>query len=227
MADMPSRRHHRQRAQLIAGWTGRSSSSASTAASPTTSRRRSRPASRRICATCAKAARRCSAIASCRASPTRTTCRSSPARRRRCTASAATSSTTASGDEEVMMNDARYLRAGTILAGFSHAGAKVAVVTAKDKLRTLLGPQACAASASRPRRRTARPLAEQRHRRCARLRRPAAAVGLQRRLVGVRVRRRRRRSWSATGPTSCTCRPPITCSTSTRPARPTRTRSTR
>ena len=40
---------------------------------------------------------------------------------------------------EVMMNDARYLRAGTILAAFSEAGAKVAVVTAKDKLRTLLG----------------------------------------------------------------------------------------
>ncbi|HEV8501088.1 MAG TPA: phosphonoacetate hydrolase [Casimicrobiaceae bacterium] len=42
-------------------------------------------------------------------------------------------------DEEVMMNDARYLRAGTILAAFAGAGAKVAVVTAKDKLRALLG----------------------------------------------------------------------------------------
>ena len=41
--------------------------------------------------------------------------------------------------EEVMMNDARYLRAETILARFSQAGAKVAVVTAKDKLRSLLG----------------------------------------------------------------------------------------
>jgi phosphonoacetate hydrolase len=41
--------------------------------------------------------------------------------------------------EEVMMNDARYLRAGTILAAFSQAGANVAVVTAKDKLRALLG----------------------------------------------------------------------------------------
>src|SRR6185437_3550518 len=41
--------------------------------------------------------------------------------------------------QEVMMNDARYLRAETILARFSHAGTKVAVVTAKDKLRTLLG----------------------------------------------------------------------------------------
>jgi len=37
------------------------------------------------------------------------------------------------------MNDPKYLRAGTILAAFSDAGAKVAVVTAKDKLRKLLG----------------------------------------------------------------------------------------
>jgi phosphonoacetate hydrolase len=42
---------------------------------------------------------------------------------------------------EVMMNDARYLRAPTILARFAAAGAKVAVVTAKDKLRGLLGHQ--------------------------------------------------------------------------------------
>src|SRR5580698_9895441 len=43
--------------------------------------------------------------------------------------------------EEVMMNDPRYLRCGTILAAFSDAGAKVAVITAKDKLRKLLGHQ--------------------------------------------------------------------------------------
>jgi phosphonoacetate hydrolase len=42
-------------------------------------------------------------------------------------------------DAEVMMNDPKYLRAGTILAAFAAAGAPVAVVTAKDKLRTLLG----------------------------------------------------------------------------------------
>ena len=41
--------------------------------------------------------------------------------------------------EEVMMNDAKYLRAETLLAGFSNAGAKVVVVTAKDKLRAMLG----------------------------------------------------------------------------------------
>lgn len=41
--------------------------------------------------------------------------------------------------EEVMMNDAKFLRAPTILAEFQKAGMKVAMVTAKDKLRTLLG----------------------------------------------------------------------------------------
>ena len=40
---------------------------------------------------------------------------------------------------EVMMNDPRYLRSGTLLAAFAQAGAKVAVVTAKDKLRAMLG----------------------------------------------------------------------------------------
>lgn len=41
--------------------------------------------------------------------------------------------------EEVMMNDPAYLRAPTLLARFAASGASVAVVTAKDKLRTLLG----------------------------------------------------------------------------------------
>lgn len=41
--------------------------------------------------------------------------------------------------QEVMMNDARFLRAPTIMQAFHDAGARVAVVTAKDKLRTLLG----------------------------------------------------------------------------------------
>jgi phosphonoacetate hydrolase len=40
---------------------------------------------------------------------------------------------------EVMMNDPKYLRAETILAALARAGAAVAVVTAKDKLRKLLG----------------------------------------------------------------------------------------
>jgi len=42
-------------------------------------------------------------------------------------------------DTEVMMNDPKYLRAETILAAFAQAGAGLAVVTAKDKLRRLLG----------------------------------------------------------------------------------------
>ena len=39
----------------------------------------------------------------------------------------------------VMMNDASFLRADTIPAAFSRAGAKVVLMTAKDKLRNLLG----------------------------------------------------------------------------------------
>ena len=40
---------------------------------------------------------------------------------------------------EVMMNDAKFLRVPTIFATAQQAGMKIAVVTAKDKLRTLLG----------------------------------------------------------------------------------------
>lgn len=40
--------------------------------------------------------------------------------------------------KEVMMNDPSYLRCETILAAFANQGARVAVVTAKDKLRTML-----------------------------------------------------------------------------------------
>ncbi|MEM8878860.1 MAG: phosphonoacetate hydrolase [Pseudomonadota bacterium] len=41
--------------------------------------------------------------------------------------------------DEVMMNDPKFLRAPTIFEGFQKAGARIAVVTAKDKLRRLLG----------------------------------------------------------------------------------------
>jgi phosphonoacetate hydrolase len=41
-------------------------------------------------------------------------------------------------DTEVMMNDPKFLRAHTILQAANDAGAKVAMVTAKDKLRLLL-----------------------------------------------------------------------------------------
>lgn len=40
---------------------------------------------------------------------------------------------------EVLMNDARYLRAPTLLAEAAAAGLNVAAITAKDKLRSLLG----------------------------------------------------------------------------------------
>src|ERR1700730_13501888 len=43
-----------------------------------------------------------------------------------------------SKNQEVMMNSAEYLRAETILAAASKAGRKVAVVTAKEKLRDIL-----------------------------------------------------------------------------------------
>lgn len=41
--------------------------------------------------------------------------------------------------QEVMMNDVRFLRCPTIFSKFLDAGLRVAVVTAKDKLRNLLG----------------------------------------------------------------------------------------
>jgi phosphonoacetate hydrolase len=42
-------------------------------------------------------------------------------------------------DAEVMMNDPKFLRAGTIFKAFQDQGASIAIVTAKDKLRRLLG----------------------------------------------------------------------------------------
>ena len=46
---------------------------------------------------------------------------------------------TPSTDEEVMMNDPQYLRAPTIFQKYYESGSKIALVTAKDKLRKLLG----------------------------------------------------------------------------------------
>ena len=43
-----------------------------------------------------------------------------------------------SRDQEVMMNSAEYLRSDTILAAAANAGRKVAVITAKEKLRDIL-----------------------------------------------------------------------------------------
>ena len=42
-------------------------------------------------------------------------------------------------DAEVMMNDPRFLRAPTVFKALQDAGARIAIVTAKDKLRALLG----------------------------------------------------------------------------------------
>ncbi len=41
--------------------------------------------------------------------------------------------------QETMMNDPKWLMASTIFADFQKAGAKISVITAKDKLRLLLG----------------------------------------------------------------------------------------
>jgi len=45
----------------------------------------------------------------------------------------------AGSGQEVMMNDPRFLRCPTLLAELSRAGARAVVITAKDKLRRLLG----------------------------------------------------------------------------------------
>ena len=45
----------------------------------------------------------------------------------------------ADADREVMMNDPDLLRSATIFSVFQEAGARIAIVTAKDKLRRLLG----------------------------------------------------------------------------------------
>ena len=81
---------------------------------------------------------------------------------------------------EVMMNDVKYLRTGTILAAFANAGAKVAVVTAKDKLRALLGHRLKGVCFSAER-------ADQ-----VTLEQNGVAVRLQRRTVRIRVQGRRR-----------------------------------
>ena len=58
--------------------------------------------------------------------------------------------------EEVMMNSARYLRAGTILAAAARAGRRVAIATAKDKLREILAHDLAGISFSAEKAREAR-----------------------------------------------------------------------
>jgi phosphonoacetate hydrolase len=93
---------------------------------------------------------------------------------------------------EVMMNDPRYLRGGTLLAAFADAGAKVAVVTAKDKLRALLGHRMKGI--------------------CFSSEKADKVTAVENGSVDAR---------------GLTGRRPTTCSTSTRRARPARTRSSR
>ncbi len=91
---------------------------------------------------------------------------------------------------EVMMNDPKWLRAPSILAALADQGASVAVVTAKDKLRKLLGhgmKGICFSSEKADQASVAengidRRLAAGRH---------GGARRLQRRALGVRLRRRR------------------------------------
>ena len=131
---------------------------------------------------------------------------------------------------EVMMNDVRFMRADTILKAFQDAGASVAMVTAKDKLRTLLGRgldmstgRAVAFSSEKADKATLR---RERHRRRREVRRHAGAGGLLGRPLGIRLRRRRQAPRRRAAPTSCICRPPITCSTRPGPARTWPTAST-
>ena len=122
-----------------------------------------------------------------------------------------------------MMNDARFMRAPTIMQGFHDAGAKVAVVTAKDKLRTLLGNgldfssgRAIAFSSEKADKAT---LAENGIAKVHGVRRQARAGCVFGGSLGIRVRRRRRSSSKVSGPISCICRPRIMCSTRLRRAR--------
>ncbi len=125
---------------------------------------------------------------------------------------------------EVMMNEPRYLRAGSILGAFSEAGARVAIVTAKDKLRRLLGHgvRGICFSSEKAHETTraehgidgaldlvGRPL-------------PSVYSATSRSSCS----RRACASWRPSGPTSCSCRPRTTCSTSTPRGRPRPTRST-
>ena len=93
-------------------------------------------------------------------------------------------------DVEVMMNDPKWLRAPTLLAALADAGCTVAVVTAKDKLRKLLGHELrgiCFSSEKADQ----TTLAEHGIEGVLELVRPAGAERLQRGAVGVRVCRRR------------------------------------
>ncbi len=106
---------------------------------------------------------------------------------------------TASGTE-VMMNDPKWLRAPTLLAALADAGQTVAVVTAKDKLRRLLGHgmEGICFSSEKSDEAT---LSENGIDDVPQLVGHAGAQRLQRRAVGVRVRRRREADAARAAPT--------------------------
>ena len=91
---------------------------------------------------------------------------------------------------EVMMNDPKWLRAPSLLAALADAGCAVAVVTAKDKLRKLLGHgvRGICFSSEKADQTT---LAEHGIEGGGRTGAPAGTGGLQRRFVRIRVCRRR------------------------------------
>ena len=97
--------------------------------------------------------------------------------------------------KEVMMNDPKFLRVETLFPAFQRAGCRIAVVTAKDKLRGLLGKglelgagKACSFSSEKSDKAT---LAENGIDHVNELVGMARARRLQRRPLGVRLRGRR------------------------------------
>jgi hypothetical protein len=116
--------------------------------------------------------------------------------------------------------------AGTILAAFSDAGAKVAVITAKDKLRKLLGHRMkgiCFSSEKADQVTLAENGIENVVERVG----MPVPVRLQRGSLGVRVRGGREAHGDGSGRTSCTFPRPITSSTRPRRVRRWRMISTR
>ena len=128
---------------------------------------------------------------------------------------------------EVMMNDPKWLRAPTILAELARAGQSVAVITAKDKLRTLLGHglEGICFSAEKADQAT---VAENGIAGVVeRVGRPVPSVysaELSEFVFAAGVELMQARATAR--PTSCTSRPPTTCSTSMRRARTAPTPST-
>ena len=149
---------HRQRPNLPLDGPARWSSSASTAASSSTSPPPSPPAPRPFSADCSPAtAPPTSPTASCRASPTPTISRSSPGRLRSVHGICGNYFFDSERGEEVMMNDPRHLRAGTILAAFCRRRRKSRRDHGEGQAAQAPRPPDDRGSASPPKRPTRRP----------------------------------------------------------------------